>query len=50
MQRNDQVSFVMMFCALMLVRGGKATLEQSMTVVPMYGNAKSLATQLCQAQ
>lgn len=43
MQTENRVSYVMLFCALLLVKDGKATMEQSMTVVPLFGGAKNLA-------
>jgi len=43
---KEQVSYIMLFCALMLVKNSKATLEQSMTVVPLAGKAKCLAGEL----
>ncbi|MBI1956265.1 MAG: hypothetical protein HYS38_07705 [Acidobacteria bacterium] len=46
MQTEDRVSYVMLFCALLLVRDGKATMEQSMAVVPLLGGAKNLAGEL----
>lgn len=44
---DDRVNFVMVFCALLLVRDSKATLEQSLMVVPLAGKARSLAGFLC---
>ena len=46
MQKEDRVSYMMLFCALLLARDGKATMEQSMTVVPLFGGAKYLAGEL----
>ena len=36
----------MLFCALLLVKNSRATLEQSLQVVPLAGRAKSLAGEL----
>ena len=44
----DRNSFLMVFCALLLVRNAKATLEQSLQVVPLAGKARNLADCLCQ--
>ena len=41
--QQEQVSYIMLFCALMLVKNSRATMEQSVTVVPLAGRAKSLA-------
>lgn len=46
MKREDRMSYVMLFCALMLVRNSKATLSESMQVVPLAGSAKELAGEL----
>jgi hypothetical protein len=46
MKREDRVSYVMLFCALLLVRNSKATLEESLRLVPLEGNAKDLAGEL----
>jgi len=46
MKREDRVSYVMLFCALLLVRNSKATLEESMRIVPLVGSAKDLASEL----
>ncbi|MCH8268747.1 MAG: hypothetical protein IH846_14630 [Acidobacteria bacterium] len=43
---NEKTSYMMLFCALMLVRNSKATLEQSVRVAPLVGNAKCLADRL----
>jgi hypothetical protein len=40
----DRHSFLMVFCALLLVRSSKATLEQSLQVIPLDGKARSLAS------
>lgn len=44
---GDRHSFLLVFCALLLVRSSKATLEQSLQVVPLAGKARSLAESLC---
>ena len=41
-------NFLMVFCALLLVRGAKATIEQSLQVVPLLGKARYLAASLYQ--
>ncbi len=43
---NEKTSYMMLFCALMLVKNSKATLEQSVRVAPLAGNAKCLADRL----
>jgi len=43
---GDKVSFLMLFCSLILVRNAKASLEESLAVVPLSGNVKYLASQL----
>ena len=44
---DDRASFLMFFCALLLVKHSKATLEQSLMAVPLAGKASSLAGFLC---
>ena len=46
MQHEDRVSYVMLFCALLLVKNSRATLEQSMALVPLFGRAKHLAGEM----
>ncbi len=46
MGSNEEVSYIMLFCALMLVKNSKATLKQSVQVAPLAGNAKCLADRL----
>ena len=43
---NEKTSYMMLFCVLMLVKNSKATLEQSVQIAPLAGNAKSLAEEL----
>ncbi len=40
---SEKTSYMMLFCALMLVKNSKATLKQSVQVAPLTGNAKCLA-------
>ena len=46
MKKEDRQSYMMLFCALLLVRNSKATLEESMKLVPLVGSAKHLAGEL----
>ena len=46
MKREERVSYVMLFCALMLVRNYKTTLEESVGIVPLVGGAEHLAREL----
>ncbi len=46
MKQEERKSYVMLFCALLLVKNSKATLEQSMHLVPLTGSAKLLAGEL----
>lgn len=45
-KRDERISYVMLFCALILVKNSKASLEKSMEVVPLEGSARSLAGEL----
>ena len=44
--KEETISFVMLFCALILVKKDKASLEDSITIVPLFGGAKLLAGEL----
>ncbi len=44
--KEERVSYMMLFCALLLVKNSKATLEQSLNIVPLAGRAKFLAGEL----
>ena len=46
MKKEDRESYVMLFCALLLVRNAKATFEESVKIVPLVGSAKHLAGEL----
>ena len=46
MNKEDRVSHMMIFCALMMVKNSSATVQQSMRLVPASGNGKELAKQL----
>ena len=43
---DDRMSYMMLFCALLMARTAQATLQQSMELVPVSGNAKELAREL----
>lgn len=49
MKNEEQASYLMMFCALLLVRNSRATVEQSMSIVPLAGKAQYLARELSSA-
>jgi hypothetical protein len=46
MRHDDRLSYVMLFCALMMVRNAHATVEQSLEAVPLKGAAKRLAGEM----
>ena len=46
MKKEDRQSYMMLFCALLLVRNSKATLEECVKLVPLVGSAKNLAGEL----
>ena len=43
---QEKLAYMMLFCALILVRDGKATLEQLVLATPLVGKAKDLAREL----
>ena len=46
MRHEDRVSYVMLFCALLLVKNSRASLEQSLALVPLSGGAKHLVGEI----
>ena len=46
MKPEEKISFLMFFCALLLVRNAKATVGESLAIVPLVGNAERLAEEL----
>ena len=44
--KREQLSYMMLFCSMLLVREGKATLEQTLRLVPLGGGARDLAGRL----
>jgi len=46
MPRREQLSYIMLFCALLLVKNGKATMQESMALAPLSGGANNLAEEL----
>ena len=43
---GDKLSFLMLFCTLILVKNARATMEESLAVAPLGGKAKFLAGEL----
>lgn len=43
---GERLSYVMLFCALLMVRNSRATLEQAVGIVPLVPNVKHLAAEL----
>jgi len=46
MERNERTSFLILFCALILVKNDAATLDESMSMVPLFGRASLLTGEL----
>lgn len=48
--KQERISYVMLFCALILVKNGKASLEEAMRILPpLPGRGKQLVAQLALA-
>ena len=47
MEKNERVSCLILFCALILVKNGAAAMDESIAVVPLFRGAKLLAGELC---
>lgn len=43
---ENTISYLMLFCALILVKNSRATLEQSLSAVPLFGPARMLSGKL----
>jgi len=46
MERNERISFLILFCALILVKNKAATLDESIAMAPLFGRASLLAGEL----
>ena len=46
MKREERDSYLLLFCALLLVRNSRATLKETVQAVPLQGKARSLAGEL----
>ena len=46
MEKNEQISFLILFCALILVKNDAATMEESIAMIPLFGGAKLMAGEL----
>ena len=44
--KQEMISYLMLFCALMLVKNGKASREAAVRILPLHGRAKQLVGQL----
>ena len=47
---QETVSYMMLFCALLMVRNARAGLEQSLALLPVAGPAKDLAERLARSR
>jgi len=47
---DDRYSYLMMFCALMLVRNSRASMHSALDLVPLSPRVSDLAGKLSQAQ
>lgn len=44
--QEEHLSYIMLFCALLLVRNAQATLKDSIGIVPLFGRTKHLAGEM----
>ena len=44
--RDDRFAFLLMFCGMILVKRDKATLSETLSILPLYGGARLLAEEL----
>ena len=46
MRPEEKISFLMLFCTLLVARNAKATLTEFLVVIPLAGKAERLAGEL----
>ena len=44
--REERLAFLLMFCGMILVKREKATLAETMSILPLYGGARVLAGEM----
>jgi hypothetical protein len=44
--RDDRLAFLLLFCGMILVKRDKATLAETMSILPLYGGAQLLAGEI----
>ena len=44
--KEDRIAFLLMFCGMILVKRHKATMEETMSILPLYGGARVLAGEM----
>ena len=44
--REDRFAFLLMFCGMILVKREKATMAETMSLLPLYGGARLLAGEM----
>jgi hypothetical protein len=44
--RDDRLAFLLLFCGMILVKRDKATLAETMSMLPLYGSARLLAGEM----
>ena len=44
--RDDRLAFLLLFCGMILVKRDKATLAETMSMLPLYGGARLLAGEM----
>ena len=47
-RQSEPISYLMLFCALLVTKRNRATLEEAMMIAPLAGNASLLARELWQ--
>ena len=47
--REDRLAFLLLFCGMILVKRDKATLAETMAMLPLYGGARLLAGEMTAA-
>ena len=47
--KEDRIAFLLLFCGMILVKRQRATMEETMSMLPLYGGARMLAGEMTAA-
>ena len=47
--RDDRIAFLLLFCGMILVRRHRATMKETISMLPLYGRVRRLGDELIEA-